>query len=329
MKAGWLPRPVLFFHIPKTAGTSFKNALVQLLGDSQVLRDYGARSGQTSPTIRELVYKQRDLYKLGKEVKARGIDCLVGHFPLRKYIALFGAESVVTFCRNPREQVLSNYHHWVRKNHYTGSLSEFLRQKCSNGFQTTLFGDIPLDALGTVCLTERYQDSLRLVAAQHHMVVPQKTLNINPDRAATGSYSVPEDDEQAYAQAVDSDNDLYERAVGQFGRHLRSLDAGQRFVRGSIQHMDSAGIRGFAFVPWSDDAVQVRLDVNGKTVAELVASVDRPMLRGIVHTRNAFVGFGFNKAGMIRPGDKIDVLTVDGDQLIASSVLNDDVPQHH
>ena len=327
MKAGWLPRPVLFFHIPKTAGTSFKNALIPLLGDSKVLRDYGAQSEQTSPLIRELVYGQRDLYRLGKEIKAQGIDCLVGHFPLRKYIALFGVESVITFSRDPRVQVLSHYHHWVRKNAYTGSLSEFLRQHCIDGFQTKLFGDIPPETLGAVCLTERYPDSLRLIAAQHHMVVPQKKLNINPDRPETGSYPVPEGEEEAYAHAVEADRGLYERAVVQFERHLQSLDEGRRFVRCLIQQMDSSGVRGLAFVPWSDDAVRLRLEVNGEAVTELVANVDRPMLRGIVRTRNAFVGFSFNGANVIRPGDKVDVLAVDGGQVIASSVLHEKVLQ--
>ena len=39
---------LLFVHIPKTAGTSFRNAAINNVGQEKVIQDYGVKANETS-----------------------------------------------------------------------------------------------------------------------------------------------------------------------------------------------------------------------------------------------------------------------------------------
>ena len=48
--------PIIYLHIPKTAGTSFRMSAEQYFGPDQVLNDYGEESPNTSEDIRAVSY---------------------------------------------------------------------------------------------------------------------------------------------------------------------------------------------------------------------------------------------------------------------------------
>ena len=61
----------LVVHTPKTAGTSFREALEKHFGKSRIVRDYGPKAGETSDVVREHLYS-------GDELEP-GFDACVGH----------------------------------------------------------------------------------------------------------------------------------------------------------------------------------------------------------------------------------------------------------
>ena len=88
-------KPVLFLHIPKTAGTSFLTILGNVFGESRVRRLRGAG---------EMVQAQIDRV-VAEEIQ--DFDCLAGHFPIdqfSKYLDLFRP---FTILRDPVERVMS------------------------------------------------------------------------------------------------------------------------------------------------------------------------------------------------------------------------------
>ena len=67
------PRPVLFLHIPKTAGTSFIVMLQNAFGDNRVQR-IRYLNDCTRPMIKDLLQKELD-----------SISCLTGHLPIHMF----------------------------------------------------------------------------------------------------------------------------------------------------------------------------------------------------------------------------------------------------
>ena len=102
--------PMIYLHIPKTAGTSFRKSAEQYFGPAQVLSDYGEQSSSTSEDIRSAVYAENDLASL----RETGLEkkFLTGHFSMAKYREIFPDSPVVTFFRNPVDRVISEYVHF-------------------------------------------------------------------------------------------------------------------------------------------------------------------------------------------------------------------------
>jgi hypothetical protein len=88
-------KPVLFLHIPKTAGTSFLTILGNVFGESRVRRLRGAG---------EMVQAQIDRV-VAEEIQ--DFDCLAGHFPIHQFSKYLDLFRPFTILRDPVERVMS------------------------------------------------------------------------------------------------------------------------------------------------------------------------------------------------------------------------------
>ncbi|MCK4568776.1 MAG: sulfotransferase family 2 domain-containing protein [Bacteroidales bacterium] len=93
---------LISLHIPKTAGTSFRNILKEVYGSSHVAR----------LDIRKNIELNGKIYK-GSKLKT-GVRVIHGHFSfqnLSEYFEISEGTPVITWFRDPAERVVSNFYY--------------------------------------------------------------------------------------------------------------------------------------------------------------------------------------------------------------------------
>lgn len=98
---------LVFVHMPKTAGSSFKLALQQYFGDTLI-------SEFDAPLARNrLVRPLRAYYQWARNHGQRreGVRCIAGHFVALKYLG-YHQSTLVTWVRDPIQRMISHYHFW-------------------------------------------------------------------------------------------------------------------------------------------------------------------------------------------------------------------------
>ena len=95
-------KPVLFLHIPKTAGTSFLTVLGNVFGERRVRR-LGGADETTQAQIDRIVADE-----------IQDVDCLVGHFPIHRFAKCLDAFRPFTILRDPVDRVMSLFRFFKR-----------------------------------------------------------------------------------------------------------------------------------------------------------------------------------------------------------------------
>ena len=217
------PRPLLFVHIPKTAGTSLRMAAEEKLGE-RVLRDYGPNASETSDFIRERRYAEPPIgeARLGQDLEASGCRILAGHVRYADYAGVFAPDRVVTFVREPIARVVSEYHHHRRNRGLEMSLLEFARRPTNRNRQARMLVGAPLASLACVGISERYGESLELLARRTGVRLPELRANRNPDRegALSPAYPLTKEERDELARLNEKDVELYAEALRLFDASL-------------------------------------------------------------------------------------------------------------
>ena len=203
-----MPSLIVFVHIPKTAGSSFRLAAERHYGPEALLFDYGPEAAQTSPLVRHWIYERREPEGLREAVASGPYRFLSGHFNRDKYADLPGARTV-TWMREPVDRLWSSFRHWRRHQGFTGSFGDFLEQPRRQNQQARILGD-RLEGLAFVGLTERYASDLEVFNAAFGTAFWMLRAN----EAPTGQDVRPGEEEIARARVLnDRDLALYEAAT--------------------------------------------------------------------------------------------------------------------
>ncbi len=151
---------IVFIHVPKTAGSSFRDAAERYFGSSSVERDYGTDDPHTTDIVYETVYSNR-IEALPIAMEQVSTRMLAGHFPATKYLQLF-TDRVhwCTFLRDPVQRVISEHRHLIGKDGYQQSLEYFCNTEVQCNKQTRYLQGIEEKDLYFVGVAEHFRQSI-------------------------------------------------------------------------------------------------------------------------------------------------------------------------
>lgn len=169
---------ILFVHIPKTAGTSFRIGLEQVFGPHRLLLDYGPTAPETDEAVRRLYcqkpFRPAIVSGIASE-KQSAVIC--GHFPVSRYLKIFPEATVISFVREPLQRCYSEYLQFRRYKNYTDSFNAFFQQKHQINLQSKFLETFPDN--GIIGCSEHYDQSLELIYKLIGISIPVFRFNRN------------------------------------------------------------------------------------------------------------------------------------------------------
>lgn len=292
--------PSFFIHIPKTAGTSFKRAAEKYFGQEGVVRNYGEKSAETTPWIKDTVLDNKDFPTLYRRLKQEGVGLYTGHLVSLPTVHVFPIKNVVTIMRRPMAQVLSHYHHYARWYGYEKSIEEFVKNPGFKNLQTRYLKGLPLQLIGFIGLTERYAESIDLYNTFSGFNLDVREDNINSQNA---SAEISNELASLIAEHNKDDDILYDQVVSLLNERLQLARSGKDWCFSFIDRLDDNIVAGVAYMALDDKPVTLVIKNNGGVIGRCTANGCRPGLMQFGVPNNGFIGFSFALPNKVSAAD--------------------------
>lgn len=304
----------LFVHIPKTAGTSFRDSLRNIFGDG-LYCDYGPEP-ETSPEVVEYIHKRNAYPEFGSFLAEQNkLVCMSGHYAIRKYGPLFYIKNIMLFLRDPIQRTISQYEHVCRVEGSTESLESFCSRPAHMNLQTRNIGRVPFNLIGFLGLQEFYSESLQMLKAQLGLNIEESFLNINEQRTAK-KYQV--DDELLNLIKNNNDKDLllYQNVERLFLQRYKLFSAGKPYMHGVVTLQNNHKIAGWVINQNSDLPVELLIHVDGVEQGRVIANSYRHDLREWNVGRLGYIGFELSFKSPLPSNCLVECMIVDNGQYL-------------
>ena len=194
----------LSIHIPKTAGTTFRELLQKYYGEAICLHYY-----------RPFDYTGRPIDEIPS-----GTQCVHGHFGARRFLENYNEIELITWIRNPVDRVVSEYEHLKRSPDPQSGLSQliaagatlldFAEHDYARNTHARYFDGINPDHFTFVGLSENFDSELDRFHEITGIDLPKgHRVNVNPFKRGL-HYSVTDIEREKLMQLNTEDFDLYD-----------------------------------------------------------------------------------------------------------------------
>lgn len=279
----------VFVHIPKTAGTSFRNALEN---NFPVIKDYGSNSDVTNSIVKEFVYGEHsNMCEFYDWFKDNG-QILSGHYPLMKYVNFAPASSLLTFIREPLSQVISHYNHFKNNYSYENKFEDFVKNPQFRNLQTRMLSGIPIGLIGHIGITKYYNQSLELINASLGTDLPVLNSNESVKQVVSES-SISEQQLQMVKNHNKRDVELYKHCLWLHEQRYKLFTENKPWVFGYANINPTNILHGVAFYDDSDAAVELSIVIDDKVVANVKAEHLHHGHGGLIFPRHRYVAYNF------------------------------------
>ncbi|MBO6506723.1 MAG: sulfotransferase family 2 domain-containing protein [Kordiimonadaceae bacterium] len=285
-------KPILFIHIPKTAGTSLNASAEAYFGKDAIEKDYGAEAPHTTALVRQHIYGPDTVDQFGF-TESFLIDrkaWLTGHFSADRYLQFLGCENVISFVREPVERVISEYLYLKRTQRMERSFEEFYRHPHETNKQYSFVGRFPWQAFHFIGTQERYADGLAHLSETLAIPIEIQTKNIRKDQS---HLEIDDATRQDIAAWNERDIAFYTAVCAYMEKQFVARETGQAFCFHDVGFVPGQHAIGWAFYEGSNAAVNIDLYVDDKCVSSVLASEHVPELHWVNAPRKGCVGFRF------------------------------------
>ena len=155
------PATLFFMHLPKTGGTSIRQAARDIFPPERILMVYGRKSQWSTPFATELVYVRRDVSDAqrmamrSEHIVEKRIAFFSSHL-CAAHLPCFDPARAFTILRDPVERVLSEYYFFQQKGYSQDPLEVFIERPEHRNVQHRKLAPVDLKALGAVGVLESY-----------------------------------------------------------------------------------------------------------------------------------------------------------------------------
>ncbi|MDQ7084457.1 MAG: sulfotransferase family 2 domain-containing protein [Sulfurovum sp.] len=294
---------ILFIHIPKTAGTSFRVSAQEYYEENEIFYDYSPHAKETSPSIVEMIYESKDFYGFySKVLSPLDKSFLSGHFHSTKYGALYDTLNVVSFVRNPIEQVISHYNHYKNRHGYTESFSIFIQESRFCNLQSKLLASKPIGMYGLLAITEEYDTAILLFNRLYNTKLESQYINRKSKDALHSSEL--EDEIITLIERLNSkDMIFYKKVQAQFEVRKELYAKGLDFTYGFIQKATMHEISGIAFQKDNKNAIEIDIYAGEVYLATVEAKNLRAGQKDV--PRKGYIGFDYVYDGEYEAHEKL------------------------
>ena len=259
--------PIVFVHIPKTAGTSFRLAMVKEFCAKKLCLDYRGGSNLISKEVKDYMVEVHDPASFSEAFALACYSALSGHYPVSRYSDSFPPLSFVSFVREPVSRLISLYRHKVRHSDLNQEFDVFVEDESFQNAQSKMLSGIPWPAIGFVGVTERYSESLELINRLYRSSFKELNKNNAPSKAENSFLS---QQEWVHVTKVNAkDIELYEKVNRYLDIRMHSLESGYEFIRAWFSISDAGEILLYALPNKSTKEIGVQIFYDDSLVDEL------------------------------------------------------------
>jgi hypothetical protein len=292
-----MQRDIVFLHVPKTGGSAVRTALVRGCRDRRVLFDYGAAEKQTTPALRDALYRDGEVgdgVTLRRHLHDRRGLLLAGHFKAAKYWDAFHPDSFVTFLRDPIDRLISEYNHHAERHGLASPIEEFLEKSLFRRHVSALFRGVDPAEFGFVGFTETFEDDIRALSVRLGRPLAAERENEGAYRPDVREKAGDPAFRQYVRRLVADDHDLYRRLRNRYDklrtRRLAGL-AETSGYRGRVRLAPGGRLVGYAVHRDVEAMLELEIHAGGRLVTRIHADRYRPWLKTSGRSRSGVGGF--------------------------------------
>ncbi|WP_409438917.1 glycosyltransferase [Psychromonas sp. GE-S-Ul-11] len=306
-----------FIHIPKTAGTSFRRALEDKF---VVLGDYGDKSKHTAKQIQSAIYRDKSPFAFKNELKAMQNTWVTGHVSFPRYSDMVSARHIIAFVRDPVEQVISHFNHYVTYHGFKGDIEQFLKRPAASNFQRKNLNPMPLGLIGYIGLTDCYDESIDLINGYYNLNLAVKNANVNGKKTIEKeAISV------ALRKKISEQNKQDIECVKQVRflhkQRIKLSQENKQWVYSHFMINPNNVLIGCAYYSHSEKPVEFEVLCNGEVIETVVADGFYGGQPKVNFPRERYIGVHVALSAHCKKGDKVEVFAKEtGQQLTYKSL---------
>ncbi len=216
---------LIFVHIPKSAGTSFKGLLKKIYKPSEII--VVDSDGWYKDMNYSVAANRTNLPGAQQIQPPASVKCITGHFNASCFVNLYPNADYITWVRDPIQRMISHYNYYLRIGAYYGQiaptkrsydiidLETYATHSYNVNFMTQLI-NIPLTKFKFIGIVEKYDEEIKRFKETFGIDINEESqhYNLNPEKKSVQeTYNVSDEQKEKLMKLHAEDYKLYNECL--------------------------------------------------------------------------------------------------------------------